>query len=201
MREQYKAQKDEEETKRQFFLAPGALYDDNVNGVDSNEEDDQQFTNSVDHMSELTPEPSPSAFLHSSSSQGSPQPSPHQTPPAPRSTAAPPVISEPPRRENNYPPEVAPRPKPAASQFKPSGGSNVEGYQYNPYPSPAMSAPPLPREPERAPVNATVVAPPTVPRVSQGVDKEELFVYPWYHGSIPRDEALRRLESVGGFDG
>jgi hypothetical protein len=28
-----------------------------------------------------------------------------------------------------------------------------------------------------------------------------MFEFPWYHGAIPRDEAIRRLESMGGFDG
>jgi len=32
-------------------------------------------------------------------------------------------------------------------------------------------------------------------------DKEALFSFAWYHGAIPRDEAVIRLSAMGGFDG
>ena len=39
------------------------------------------------------------------------------------------------------------------------------------------------------------------PNRSASPDQSEMFEFPWYHGAIPRDEAIRRLESMGGFDG
>lgn len=32
-------------------------------------------------------------------------------------------------------------------------------------------------------------------------DQEPLFAFAWYHGSIPRDEAVRRLEAMGSYEG
>lgn len=46
--------------------------------------------------------------------------------------------------------------------------------------------------------------PPTQPRPnlrSATPEQSDLYEFPWYHGAIPRDEAIRRLESMGGFDG
>lgn len=49
---------------------------------------------------------------------------------------------------------------------------------------PSQEEPPPPQQP-----------PPPEPRL------DDLTKYPWYHGAIPREEAVRRLEQMGGKDG
>ena len=187
LREQYKAQKEEEECKRQFYHSPGTALSGEFNAGDSSEEGGERLNGSMELLSDFAPD-----VLQQLSSSS--QSSPHDTPPTQRANFT-------------QPPEVAARPKPAASQLATSEGPSVEP-NYNPYPPPSMAAPPSPHEPDRSygtasssVVHPTVVAPPVIPRGSPGTEKEQLFAYAWYHGSIARDEALARLESMGGFDG
>ena len=70
---------------------------------------------------------------------------------------------------------------------KPSPKPNKTGEPKH-YPAPTQPAPPTPASPPVAPD----------PNVSRF---ENLSHYPWYHGAIPRDEAIRRLEQMGGTDG
>ena len=202
VREQYKAQKEEEEERKRFYHSPDTVRKEGTDGAESSEGGD-----SVEHSSEFTPEDSPAPQLRTSSPQeASPHPSPLAThrlihnPQANGSTSP---------REVKVRPEVAPRPKLASSQQAAGGRLNTEGQTaYNPYPPPTTAAPPSPPSADRTPVvtptslaSATAISPPTVPGGSPTADKEALFAYAWYHGSIARDEALRRLENAGGFDG
>ena len=72
-------------------------------------------------------------------------------------------------------------PKPSPKPTKPTGEPKH-------YPPPTQPAPPTP------------ATPPAV-QDEQVSRFENLSHYPWYHGAIPRDEAVRRLEQMGGSDG
>ncbi len=78
-------------------------------------------------------------------------------------------------------PRVPPKPSP-----KPPKSSGEPKH----YPPPTQPAPPTPMSPP-------------VGHDDQGSVSsfENLSHYPWYHGAIPRDEAIRRLEQMGGTDG
>lgn len=192
LREQYKAQKEEEETKRMFFHSPETARREGVDGSESSGGALDDSAEMSSH-SEQTPEHSP-AFEQRERSE-------EMTDGGVSSHMAH-VQREQPTNPRT-PPQVAPRPS-AQSRANPSApqpnGERVvpavhnqyqqQGRPYNPYPPPAGPAPTSPRG-----VMPTEVAPPTSP------DKEALFAFAWYHGSIPRDEALRRLEGVGGYDG
>ncbi len=184
MREQYKAQKEEEETKRQFYHSPDTARREEVEESESSGGMLEDSTEIISHL-EQTPEPSPALDLKEIVSS--------------RTVAAP---------KTKMPPQVAPRPsgQPRVSPSVPqANGGKVGPPVHNPYPAPAEPAPLYPpssprdvemlSSPKLAPPTPTEVAPPTSP------DKEALFAFAWYHGSIPRDEALRRLEGVGGYDG
>ena len=185
LREQYKAQKDEEETKRQFYHSPETA---------RREGDDGEPLEESSSQSELTPEPSP--LLNQREASESARDSSPATQPAAR-----------------VPPQVAPRPSGGARQTGAMGQANGAHVSppspaYNPYPPPSQAPPspkeerhPSPQEPAPLPPVTQHVAPPTAPPTNATPDKEALFAFAWYHGSIARDEALRRLEGVGGFDG
>lgn len=207
LREQYKAQKDEEETKRLFYHSPATAHR-GVDGSESSEEVESALEGS--QKSEQTPEPSPApqqrdiedrdARQHSEEltpiqTSSAPVPAPKPKPAAPKVAPRPAKATPPPPTTRGAPPQV-------------NGEQGLEGsgsHAYNPYPPPTQAAPPSPKETTttRAPMmtqqpTPQPVAPPTPPHTS---DKEALFAFAWYHGSIARDEALRRLEGVGGFDG
>ena len=197
LREQYKAQKDEEETKRQFYHSPDTARRE---GTTDGESSDGQLDGSmeVSSHSEQTPEPSPA--LNQRERAGSDVPLGQKVLPEP---APKPKVA----------PQVAPRPA-AHSKVTPQVNGGTIGTSqaspaYNPYPPPTQAAPPSPKQAQRhpspqqpAPLPPQPVDPPMAPPpTSPGGDKEALFAFAWYHGSIPRDEALRRLEGVGGFDG
>ncbi len=201
LRNQYKAQKDEEETKRQFYHSPGTVHKDGADGSSEGQLDDSMELSS---HSEQTPEPSPA--LQQRTALDSP---PHHHSSSTR---------EQPMEPKSHPPQVAPRPNPQTSwtTAPTSNGGRVDGRTpptspaaYNPYPPPSHAAPPsplgqvnrLPSPQQPAPIAPQQVAPPMVPPSATTPDKEALFAFAWYHGSIPRDEALHRLEEVGGYDG
>lgn len=94
------------------------------------------------------------------------------TPVAPVVREAPPQPAPKPQRTHEAPPVPPERQTP-----------------YNPYPAP--TGPPPPR------MSPDIQTP--VERLTP--DKEALFSFAWYHGTIPRDEAVVRLTSMGGFDG
>ena len=208
LREQYKAQKHEEETKRQFYHSPETIRREGVDGENSSE--GMEGSMELSSHSEQTPEPSPALNQreeavsnvttvpagHHMGQRVLPEPVGHHMgqrvlpEPAPKPKVA---------------PQVAPRPSKVTPQANGSAPSNPTA-AYNPYPAPTQAAPPSPQrhpspqQPAPLPPPQAVAAPPTnVP--PGGGDKEALFAFAWYHGSIPRDEALRRLEGVGGFDG
>lgn len=200
LREQYKAQKEEEETKRQFYHSPDTARREGIEGNESGEEI-LDGSAEISTPSEQTPEPSPALEqkeVAGSSTDGEIIGHMHGQRVLPEPTSTP-----------RAPPQVAPRPS-RQPRVSPSGpqanGGQVGPTAYNPYPPPAQPAPPSPREVHglaqqhglTQPINpapAAEAAQPTTP------DKEALFAFAWYHGSIPRDEALRRLEGVGGYDG
>ena len=74
-----------------------------------------------------------------------------------------------------------------------------------PSPKPVKSGdPPMHYPPPNQPAPPTPISPPVVPPgggEEQVVRFQDLTHYPWYHGAIPRDEAVRRLEQMGGIDG
>ena len=73
-----------------------------------------------------------------------------------------------------------------------------------PSPKPIKSGdPPKHYPPPNQPAPPTPMSPPVVPQggEEQVVRFQDLTHYPWYHGAIPRDEAVRRLEQMGGIDG
>lgn len=220
LREQYKVQKEEEETKRQFYHSPGTARREGVDGSESSGDGQLDASMEMSTHSEQTPEPSPA------SQQRSPEAPPQPVHEVQLPQAAAPVHTSPahkvaPIGHKVFPPEPAPKPKvPPQVAPRPSARSKPDGVTqdetpptaaYNPYPAPVQAAPPSPREavverfpspqqpapppPQVQPVAAPVAPPGTSP------DKEALFAFAWYHGSIPRDEALHRLEGVGGFDG
>ena len=177
LREQYKAQKEEEETKRQFYHSPDTARREGTTGSDEDQLDDSMEMSS---HSEQTPEPSP-ALNQQRERVGSDSREPMGRRVLPDVAPKPKVT-----------PEVAPCPS------KVTNGGNVNNPPlYNPYPPPAEAAPPCPKR------HLKPSQPPTAAPTSPGVtpDKEALFAFAWYHGSISRDEALRRLDGVGGFDG
>lgn len=193
LREQYKVHKEEEETKRQFYHSPGTAHREGVDGDDSSDQFDGSME--VSSHSELTPEPSPALNQRDEIMD-----------------AAPPsnqflgqrVLPDQPQAQR-VPPQVAPRPT-GHARVPPQINGNSPGY--NPYPPPTQAAPPSPNVVERlpspqqpAPIPPQRVTPPTTQPTAASPDKEALFAFAWYHGSIPRDEALRRLEGVGGYDG
>ena len=196
VREQYKAQKEEEETKKKFYHSPDTMRRDDIDGE---EESSEGGTESLDHSSEFTPEQSPAPQVRSMSPQApSPQPSPLATHR---------IMHNPQANGPTSPHEVKGVPDLALQHQVPGESQGGQAGGYNPYPPPTTAAPPSPPSQERTPVttptslaSATAIPVPSVPR-GNVQDKEALFAYAWYHGSIPRDEALRRLESVGGFDG
>ncbi len=193
LREQYKAQREEEETKKKFFQ-----HGEDTDGAESSE----GGTESTEHSVEFTPEDSPAPVGRNISPQApSPQPSPlatHRIMHDPQANGG--TVSS---REVQGDGDAAPRSKLASTHQssidKPDGKVG-----YNPYPPPSVAAPPSPHSQERTPVTTptSLASATAIPSPTGGTsDKEALFVYAWYHGSIPRDEALKRLESVGGFDG
>lgn len=202
LREQYKAQKEEEETKRQFYHSPETARHE---GMDSNGQ--LEGSAELSSHSEQTPEPSPLLQQREEREDFTPPSPSHQLQPHPPQPAP---------KPGKAPPQVAPRPSPGVGQPRGVGqpnGGRVGGSPptspaaYNPYPPPSQAAPvpkedrlPSPQQPAPLPpVSQHVTAPVAPPRGSP--DKEALFAFAWYHGSIPRDEALRRLEGVGGYDG
>lgn len=203
LRDQYKAQKEEEETKRQFYHSPGTAHHDGMeadrSGGDESSEGQLEGSAEISSNFEQTPEPSPALNLRemTDSSAGHP-PLGQRVLPEPKPAAKPKVA-----------PPVAPRSAGHSKMAPQVNGGNHPAY--NPYPPPTQAAPPSPNQVERLPSpqqpaplppQSIVSAPPVVPSSSSpGSDKEALFAFAWYHGSIPRDEALRRLEGVGGFDG
>lgn len=210
LREQYKAQKDEEETKRQFYHSPETTRRDGLDGGEE-ESSEGQMDGSMELSSqfEQTPEPSPALNQREQGDAvhtGHPLGQRVLPEPAPKPKVAPPVA---PRSSSIVTPPVAPRPSKVTPQANGSGPASSPAY--NPYPAPTQAAPPSPKQVERlpspqqpAPVPPQAVDPPVAPPTNAspgGGDKEAMFAYAWYHGSIPRDEALRRLEGVGGFDG
>jgi len=183
VREQYKAQKEEEETKKKFYNSPDTMRRDDIDGEESSE----GGTDSLDHSSEFTPEPSPGPQVRSTSPQApSPQPSPLATHRIVHNPQANGVTSP---YEVKGGQDVASMSKLVSSQH-PGESQGGQAGGYNPYPPPTTAAP-----------SATAIPASSASGGNSGSDKEALFVYAWYHGSIARDEALRRLESVGGFDG
>ena len=199
LREQYKAQKEEEETKRQFYHSPETARREGVDGSESSREalDDSV---EVSTHSEHTPEPSPGPEqreLPVSSTDGN----------VASHMVGQRVLPEP-APKPKVAPQVAPRPSGQANVSPPASqpnGGRAGPTTYNPYPPPAQPAPPSPKETNRQPSprqhGLIHTAPPTSPAQPTTPDKEALFAFAWYHGSIPRDEALRRLEGVGGYDG
>lgn len=204
LREQYKAQKDEEETKRQFYHSPETSRREGVDGDEESSEGQLDGSMEMSSHSEQTPEPSPA--MNQRERAGS------DAVIIPSSQLLGQKVLPEPAPKPKKAPQVAPRPA-APSKVPPqangSAPANTSGY--NPYPAPTQAAPPSPEQVERfpspqqpAPLPPQAVAPPiapVAPPTSPGSDKEAMFAYVWYHGSIPRDEALRRLEGVGGFDG
>ncbi len=86
------------------------------------------------------------------------------------------------------PPPTAPKPLRSIEAASPPVPPERQ-IPYNPYPAP--TGPPPPR------VSPDIQTP--MERLTP--DKEALFSFAWYHGTIPRDEAVVRLNSLGGFDG
>ena len=213
LREQYKAQKEEEETKRQFY---------HREGVDGNESSDGQPDESMEISthSEQTSEHSP-APQERDVVQDVPDVS-HSTQEIPPPVAAlgHRVLPESSPKHKPTPPEPAPKPKvlpqtaprppvrgvPLVNNGRMNESTPPVSSSYNPYPPPTQAAPPSPKDvgkhsnPQQPPLLPQAVAPPTSPQ-QHNPDKEALFAFAWYHGSIPRDEALHRLEGVGGYDG
>lgn len=204
LREQYKAQKDEEETKRQFYHSPETARREGVED-EGDESSEGQLDGSMElsTQSEQTPEPSPALNQRERAGNDVAHPLGQRVLPEP---APKPKVA----------PQVAPRPSKAAPQANGGSVAITSSPAYNPYPAPTQAAPrspiqvernpspqqpaPLPPQPVATPV-APPIAPPTAPPLSPGSDKEAMFAFAWYHGSISRDEALHRLEGVGGFDG
>lgn len=191
VREQYKQQKEEEELRRKLYNSPHLLRPDM----------DQELEGSSDLSIEAGEhtggEPSPGgspSMSHKMPPQVAPKPS--KPTPAPKPSREPqtvvssngvvdePVSFPPPQQPYNpYPPPTQPAPPPHVS---PEPGSGVV---QPPQPAPRRT------QPQGAPVPPARTTTPTSP------DKEALFVFAWYHGAIPRDEAVRRLEGMGGYDG
>lgn len=206
LREQYKAQKDEEETKRQFYHSPDTARREGVDGGEDSSEGQMDGSMELSSHSEQTPEPSPAMNQRDRAGSdavimASSQPLGQKVLPEPAPKPQPPQVAPCPAAHSKVPPQA-------------NGGALANAPAYNPYPAPTQAAPPSPKQtvetlppsPQHpAPLH---VAPPIAPSVATptspgggGGDKEALFAFAWYHGSIPRDEALRRLEGVGGFDG
>ena len=177
LRSQYEVQKQEEEDKKNFFRS-------SPNASQRSENTDQN-SNSQTELS-ITPPSGPSVEaspIHTRREMTPPlplQPAFNEAPPLqPAFKEAPPQPAPKPRRgvENGPPP-----PAPPERRFPPQ-----EAAPYNPYPAP--TGPPPQVSPD--PTNGDRLSP----------DKEALFSFAWYHGTIPRDEAMTRLNSMGGFDG
>lgn len=199
VREQYKQQKEEEELRRKLYNSPHLLRPDG----DEREGSTDLSVGSVGTSDHTGEEPSPHG-------------SPSMTPKVPPQVAPKPNKPTPapkPSRETTPQTVVSSNgvvDEPIIFQQQQQGGP------YNPYPAPTQPAPP----PHVSPEPGHVVQPPQPaprrttpsqqPPASQprskspatpSPDKEALFVFAWYHGAIPRDEAVRRLEGVGGYDG
>lgn len=193
LREQYKVHKEEEETKRQFYHSPGTAHREGVDGDDSSDQFDGSME--VSSHSELTPEPSPALNQRDEIMDAAP----------PSNQFLGQGYSQ-----TSHKPKECPLKSPLVQLVMPGFPPQINGNSpgYNPYPPPTQAAPPSPNVVERppspqqpAPIPPQRVTPPTTQPTAASPDKEALFAFAWYHGSIPRDEALRRLEGVGGYDG
>ena len=199
LRAQYEAQKQEEEDKKNFFRS-------SPNASQRSEGTDQAGDSQVDLSSTPPDQPSP---------ESTPEHQRRESPLPPARQSPLPVVREP-------PPQTAPKPsaRPRREEPRPQNGEippsprSVEPDQprsyppapperrypppeqpapYNPSPPPQQQPAPPPREsPELSPSSQTDRLTP---------DKEALFSFAWYHGAIPRDEAVARLSAMGGFDG
>ena len=120
------------------------------------------------------------------------QPRPHSPP----RQAPPPVQPRPHSPPRQAPPPVQPRSHSPPRQAPPP----VQPRSHSP---PREAPPPVqPRPPSPPRQSLPLQTPPTQATERSGSpDREALFAFAWYHGAIPRDEAMRRLESVGAFDG
>lgn len=203
VREQYKQQKEEEELRRKLYNSPHLLRPDGDGELEGS-------TDASIGTSEHTGEESSPGGSPSMPQKVVPQvaPKPQKPTPAPkpvRDTAPQTVVSS-----NGIVDESV-----NFQQAEPPHHLQAQQYQqpYNPYPAPTQPAPPPHISPEPPVVHPPQPAP---RRTSQqqvapvpqhrtaspsSPDKEALFVFAWYHGAIPRDEAVRRLEGMGGYDG
>ena len=193
VREQYKQQKEEEELRRKLYNSPHLLRAD---GGDNDLEGSGDVSVGTSEHTGGTGTPSPG---------GSPNMPPKFTPQvAPKPTK--PTPAPKPNRDTNQ--------TVVSSNGVVDDSANfaVQQQPYNPYPAPTQPAPPPHVSPEpssrQPPQPAPRRSPQQGPPVPQprnaspaSPDKEALFVFAWYHGAIPRDEAVRRLEGMGGFDG
>lgn len=181
VREQYKQQKEEEELRRKLYNSPHLLRPE---GGDT--EMDGSTDASVGTSEHSGGVPSPG---------GSPKMLPKVAPKPTKPTPAPK-----PSRDN------APQTAFGSNGVVDEPVNFQSGQPYNPYPAPTQPAPP-PQAPQPAPRRtpqqqpAAPVPQPRTGSPATSSDKEALFVFAWYHGAIPRDEAVRRLEGFGGYDG
>ena len=182
VREQYKQQKEEEELRRKLYNSPHLLHPDDVN---DKEESTDMSVGTSEHSGGV-PSPGGSPIMPPKVA-----PKPNKPTPAPKpsrdntpqtSLGSNGVVDEPPRFQQ---PQT--------------------GQPYNPYPAPTQPAPPPQPAPRRvSPQQQQPIPPIPQPRTASPAgspDKEALFVFAWYHGAIPRDEAVRRLEAFGSYDG
>ena len=200
VREQYKQQKEEEELRRKLYNSPHLLRADGDDREGSTELSIGSGGGASDHTGEPSPQGSP-IMAHKVAPEVAPKPNKPTPAPKPTKDAAPQTVVS----SNG----VVDEPISLQQQQTP----------YNPYPAPSQPAPPpqispepnvrppQPKQPPQpAPRRTTPSQQPPAPQPrnmssTPSPDKEALFVFAWYHGAIPRDEAVRRLEAVGGFDG
>lgn len=204
IREQYQQQKNEEEERRLFYNSPHIAHRDAEDGGE-------------DQQSNSTPSPSVTPVR---TPEHTPESSPYVAP-KPAQKPAPKVAPKPAPKQA---PKPAPKPAPRPAVSQPNNVNGTQGSPpsspthhsrplppqqapYNPYPPPSQPAPPPrvspPQSTQQVVEHAPVVASPPSPPHAQHTtaDQEPLFAFAWYHGSIPRDEAVRRLEAMGNYDG
>lgn len=198
LRAQYEAQKQEEEDKKNFFQSsPNASQRSETTDQTGDSQIDVSFTPPSQSSLQPSPEPQRRASPLSPAGQSS-LPLAREPPPQPAPKPAARPRREEQHQNGNIPPASKgieleqPRsypPAPPERRYPPP----EQPAPYNPYPPPQQQPTPPPRE---------------SPDLHHGTmpdrltpDKEALFSFAWYHGTIPRDEAVARLSALGGFDG
>ena len=219
LRHQYEIQKQEEEEKRTFYRESPAVsqrsdqidvHTDHTGSIDTSSTPPSQPSpeESPEPVRQQPPQPAPRPAPKPKQRRDQMQPAPPQQQQEVQHQQQPQVHRQQPQQQifngevvidRSAPPPIPPDREVMIDRSAPPPIPPDRGYNtapYNPYPPPSQPAPP-PRTSPDIPQSPS----PQQQDDRSTPDKEALFSFAWYHGSIPRDEAVARLTALGGFDG